>query len=114
MIKVRDSKTGKITKLSGAWYMESESGYCIGVKAFQGSRFDELVPCRSYDGNRVYVGVEDDMVMYEADEGYEIVYPHCVYCEMEKVVEQRYDYLGQPAGVMCDSCWQTSGLNPEN
>jgi hypothetical protein len=37
----------------------------------------------------------------------------CVYCEQKKMtVHQRYDYAGNAAGIMCDECWTTSGLNP--
>ena len=39
--------------------------------------------------------------------------PICIYCEKEReMVEYRYDYAGNAAGVMCDWCWETSGLNP--
>jgi len=38
----------------------------------------------------------------------------CIYCEsIDKPVVQRYDYAGNPAGIMCDDCWKTSGLNPD-
>ena len=34
----------------------------------------------------------------------------CPYCENPNA-KQRRDYAGNPAGVMCDECWKTSGLN---
>lgn len=37
----------------------------------------------------------------------------CIYCE-KRQAKQQYDYAGQPTGMMCDDCWQTSGLNPNN
>ena len=37
----------------------------------------------------------------------------CPYCEKPKEVKQRRDYAGNAAGMMCDECWETSGLNPE-
>lgn len=39
----------------------------------------------------------------------------CPYCEELKEttdVRQRWDYAGQAAGIMCEKCWETSGLNP--
>jgi len=38
----------------------------------------------------------------------------CMYCKTVKSTKkQRYDYQNSPAGIMCDECWSTSGLNPE-
>ena len=38
---------------------------------------------------------------------------NCPYCEQLREVKQRMDYAGNAAGMMCDDCWKTSGLNPE-
>jgi len=38
---------------------------------------------------------------------------NCPYCEQLRGVKQRMDYAENAAGMMCDACWETSGLNPE-
>lgn len=37
----------------------------------------------------------------------------CPYCESLAPIKQRYDYQGNAAGIMCDACWATSGLNSD-